>query len=466
MAATIATPTPPPPPPAAGQPAVPPAGTRQARKGSAGLIAMLTPNGTPAKIRAMLAALVVLSLAWGAIGAWVVATHASAADSLAHADEPYSMDAQRLYLALADADVRITTSFLVDSQPVPQGTLPQSTLAARQQFDADLSSAGNYLALLKNSNSDPRFTAAVAAIAGGLPRYARAVAIAETEYAQGITPTGDSAMEVASEEAHLTLLPAAGTIYQFENKAVSSSSAEATSLPAVILAVGLALIGVILLVLGQRWLHRRTNRVFNRGLVVATAALAVSALWLTIAFGLARSDMGTAIGQGANPAETLANASIKVQQIRGDSILNVIARSGGTSLPADSLARAAEVGPGPGTLLDAATKAGNAKVTAALSQTVAAAPAWYAVNKKGYALGGAYQFTDEQNSVLKTAAGGYGAMQAGIGDALDAARATFTSAANSGASAYGQLEAIVIIASLLMAGASAWGLSRRLAEYQ
>jgi hypothetical protein len=422
---------------------------------------MLTPQGTPAKIRALLVFLVVLSLAWGAIGAWVVATHASAADSLAHADEPYSRDAQLLYLAIGDADVTITRSFLNDSQPVPRGKSRPSSLVARQRFDTDLANAANYLALLKNSNSDPRFTAAIATIVNGLPLYRNAVAVAETEYSQGITPTGDSEMEVASEEAHLTLLPTARTIYQFEDNAVRASSAEATSLPAVILAVGLALVAVILLVLGQRWLHRRTHRVFNRGLVVATVFLVVSAVWLSVAFTLARSDMSTAIGQGANPAETLAQASIDVQQIRGDSILNVIARSGTSRLSDDSDARSAEVN----RLLATAKDAGNAKVTAALATSIAAAPGWFAANKTGYGLGTKYQYAAEKASV-DAADAGFQKVGGGIEQALVAARGTFNSAASSGASAYGQLEAIIIIASLLMAGASAWGLSRRLAEYQ
>jgi hypothetical protein len=466
MAATIATPSPQAQPPAPGQPSPPPVPGRPPRSARPGLAAMLTPQGTPAKMQALLIGLVVLSLAWGAVGAWVVATHASAADSLARSDEAYSTDAQLLYRAIADADVTITTSFLVDSQPVAPGADRPSTLAARQQFDADLASAGTYLAQLKNSNSDPRFTAAVAAIASGLPRYEGAVTIAEAQYTQGITPTGDSEMEVASEEAHLMLLPAARTIYQFENDAVLASSAEATSLPAIILAVGLALIGVVLLVLGQRWLGRRTRRVFNRGLVIATVALVVSAAWLCVAFGLARADMSTAIGQGASPAQALAQASIKVQQIRGDSILNVIARSGSTSLPADAQARAKEVGPGPGSLLDAAATSGNPKVASALAKAIAAAPGWYAVNDKGYQLGDKYQYADEQASVLNAAGTGYATVQGGIKQALAAALDTFNSAASSGASAYGQLEVLIIIASLLMAGASAWGLARRLAEYR
>jgi hypothetical protein len=431
-----------------------------------GFAAMVARQGTPATIQALIALMVVLSFAWGAFGAWAVSDHASAASSLAHADEPYSYDAQQLYLALADADVTITTSFLQDSQPVPQGTTAPSSLAARQRFRGDLIKASNYLADLRNPGGSPQFTASVAAIAGGMPDYYRDVAIAQTEYTQGITPAGDSAMEVASEDAHLTLLPNAKELYLLENNAVMASSGQATSVGTVILAFLVAIILAAILVIVQRWLTRRTNRVLNIGLVLASLALVVSALWLASAFAVARSDLSTAIGQGANPAESLAQASIDVQQIRGDSILNVIARSGSTSLSQDSATLAQQVGPGSGTLLGTASSAGNDKATAALQSAISSAPGWYSTNAQGYTLGTQYKYADEQNSVIHVADSGYGTVQGSVGNALTAAQDTFRSQADAGASAFGPVEVVVIVAALIMAGASAWGLSRRLGEYR
>jgi hypothetical protein len=437
---------------------------RARRRG--GLARMAAPQGTPATIQALIGLLLILSLAWGGFGAWAVAQHSSAASSLANNDEPYSYDAQQLYLAIADADVTITTSFLQDSQPVPAGQMAPSSLAARQKFTHDLVSASYYLADLRNPGGSPQFSAAVAAIAGGMPEYYHDVTIAQVEYTQGITPAGDSAMEVASEDAHLTLLPAAKELYLLENNAVTASSSQATSLTTVIIAFIVAFIAAIALVLVQRWLTRRTHRVFNVGLVAASAALLVSALWLVSAFAVARSDLSTAIGQGAHPAESLAQASIDVQQIRGDSILNVIARSGSTSLSEDSLTQAKQVGPGSGTLLGNAASAGNAQATAALQPAMSAASGWYATNAQGYTFGTQYQYADEQNSVIHNADTGYTAVKNSVKNALNAAQNTFTSEADAGSSAFGPVEAIVIAAALVMAGASAWGLSSRLGEYR
>jgi hypothetical protein len=453
-------------------PALAPAPPQRAARRPAdrgGLLRGITAQqGTPGVFRALMALLVVLSLAWGAFGAWTVATHSSAASSLAHVNEQASYDAQQLYLAVANADVTITEAFLTDAQPVPPRTRPPSTLAQRQQFERDIDNAGGYLADLENSSSDPRFTAAVSAFVSGLADYKGYVSNAETEYAHGYLPTGDSFMQDASEDAHLTLLPQAKMIYQIELNAVDSSKSEATSLPTLLIALVVAVVALLALLWGQRETWRRTRRVFNVGLLVATAALVISGGWLAVTFGLATSDLGTAIGQGANPAESLAQASIEVQQIRGDSILNVIARSGTPSLPGNAKMLAVSVGPGQGSLLDSALAAGNAQAAPYVQAAISEAPDWYGVNNQGYDLGGApnYNYAAEQTAVETTEASGYTSLISNVSKALGAAQDTFTSQADAGASAFGPLEAVVIIASLLMAGACAWGLSRRLAEYR
>jgi hypothetical protein len=417
-------------------------------------------------LRGLIVTLVILSLAWGAFGAWAVAAHSSAANSLAHSNERYSQDAEALYRAISNADVTITTSFLEDAQPVALGTMPPSSLAARQLFNADIASAWTYLADLRNASGSPQFATAIAAITSGLADYEGYVATAETEYAQGITTTGDSEMEVASEVVHQVLLPGIKQVYVLENDAVAASKGQATSLPTIIVAIVIAVAALLVLLRAQRWLARRTRRVFNPGLLVATAALAISGGWLIITFALATSDLGTAITQGANPAETLAQASIDVQQIRGDSILNVIARSGTSSLQSDSAIQANNVGPGTGSLLNAASSAGNGQVTAALKPAIAAAQAWYKVNAQGYELGNKYDFAAEQASVVTTARPGYNQVNDSISNAIGAAQHTFTSKASAGANAFGPLEAVVIVACLVMAAASAWGLSRRMGEYR
>lgn len=423
-------------------------------------------QGTPRTIQALIILLVLLSFAWGGLGAWTVAEHSGAAGSLAHADGPSSYDAQQLYLNLANADVTITTSFLAQAQS-SAGAQPASSLTARQEFENDLVAASQDLAAIRDSNASPRFTADVAAIAGGLGQYKGDVASAQAEYALGYIPTGDSFMEVASEDAHLTLLPSAQDIYRIENGAVTGSKGQATSLPTLLITLVVAIVTLYGLVRTQRWLARKTRRALDVGLLIASAALVISGVWLAVTAVLVGSDLSTAIGQGANPASALAQASIDVQQIRGDSILNVIARSGSTSLPADSRNQQDNVGHSDtgNSLLAQAVSAGNAQATPFVRAAISAAPAWYALNNQGYKLDGQHNFAGEQASVDQ-ATGGYNQLEADIAKALGKTQSTFTSNAEAGASAFGALAAVVIIGALVMALTCAWGLSQRLREYR
>lgn len=71
----------------------------------------------------------------------------------------------------------------------------------------------------------------------------------------------------------------------------------------------------------------------------------------------------------------------------------------------------------------------------------------------------------EQTSVIHND-DSYGTVKTSVINALKAAQDTFNSQADAGSSAFGPVELVVIIAALVMAGASAWGLSQRLGEYR
>ena len=412
-------------------------------------------GGTPDALWLLMGILVLLSLASGVLSGWAVSQHSDAASSVAAVHEPLSLDAQQMYEAVADADVTITGSLLANQQP------PQDQL---QRYRSDIAEAATSLAKLRDAGGNPQLTTAITAFSTGLPLYAGYVAQAQDLYSVYYPLTGGSFLQVASEEAHLTLLPAAKTIYAQENAATSAASDQATGLPTVIVALVFALAAGFALYRAQRWLARRTNRVFNYGLVAASIALIVAVLWLAATFTVARSDLDTGLGQGARPAEALAQANIDVQQIRGDAILNVISRSGSTSFETDFNTVKAEIGP----LLTAA--AANAQAAPYLAAAQRDAPAWYTANEQVYKLGASAQYQAERDMVIGTGPGssvaGYNQLESDIAQALAASQQTFRSGANSGAGAFGPLEGVVIAASLLIAASSAWGLSRRIAEYR
>jgi len=77
---------------------------------------------TPTALRALLAGLVLLSLAWGAFGGWVATKHSSAADSLVSTDERLSLEAREMFQSIGDADATITAAFR--SAPTRASSIP------------------------------------------------------------------------------------------------------------------------------------------------------------------------------------------------------------------------------------------------------------------------------------------------------------------------------------------------------
>ena len=419
---------------------------------------------TPATLLALLIALVLLSLAWGGVGGWVADEHSSAASAMVTVDEPLSVDAQQLYQHLADADVTATTMFLASAQP---------PLASTQHYLSDIAAADAALSALRSADGQNQAeSAALSTLARDLPVYSGYVAEARSDYALGYPATGGSFLQVASEEAHLDLLPAAKTVFDQRNDVLAAASGQATGLPLVIVALVLAIITGIVLYRAQRWLARRTNRVLNVGLGLASLLLVISAVWLLAGFLAGRSDLDGGISNGSQPAQELAQASIGVQQIRGDAVLNVISRSGDTSFQSDFTTTSGNVGPGPHSLLSAASAAQTSGSQAASLVAAAEreAATWYTANAKVYTLGADADYASERDMVIgagvTSSAAEYNLLEPDITRAIGDDQNDFRSAVSKGSGALSPLEPVVLVAALLMALCCGWGLWRRLVEYR
>jgi hypothetical protein len=206
---------------------------------------------TPTLLRILMIVLLLASLAWGAVGAWAVNQHASAAQDVVSTSEPLSLSAQQMYRSLSDADVTAATAFL--NGPYP-------SLQARQGYDADLAQAATDLTRLTDAAttaSNPQLLASLNAVSTGLNVYTGYVRQAQTWYTLGYLLTGGSFMQDATEVMHLTLLPAARTIYAQENAGLTTASAQATGLPWIVVVLVLALVIGVVLFRVQRWLWQR-----------------------------------------------------------------------------------------------------------------------------------------------------------------------------------------------------------------
>ncbi len=420
---------------------------------------------TPGMLRSLMVTLILGAIIWGVVAAWTVDQHASGASEVVTTSEPLSLTAQQMYQSLSDADVTATTAFLAG---------PPEPLSVRQHYEADIASAAADLAELRSAGagaSGSELASDLGAISAGLPVYTGYVQQAQTYSSLGYPLTGGSFMQVASEEMHLTLLPAAHSVYASENAGLTTASSQATGLPLIVVAVLLAIGIGLVLVRAQRWLTRRTHRTVNYGLILATAALVIATGWLAVAFVSARSDFGKGLGHGSTPAEAVAQASIAAQQARSDEVLNLISRSGSASFQDNFAVEQLRIGPGVGTFLNAAATASpGGTSSAAIAAAGTDAKAWYAASKKIFELDTAANYAAETKLVIGTGAGGSAAafakLESDLSRAISADQVVFTSNAANGSGAFGGLEAGVIIAAVLMAAGSAWGLSRRLAEYR
>jgi hypothetical protein len=257
------------------------------------------------------------------------------------------------------------------------------------------------------------------------------------------------------------MLPAASDIYTRESALLTSSRAQATGLPLVVVAVLVGLVIGYVLVRSSRWLTRHTHRVVNYGLLRTALAGLVSLVWLAGAFVLGRGDLLHAQQQGSVPAQAFARAEVAVLQAHADESLTLIDNSGNDDYQKDFVTEQKLLGPGPGTLLaavDAST--GN-------SDVAAQARDWYQAHAALRALDNSGNHADAVKSALNGSADAtFQRLSDTLTKGITDRQAVFASSARSGRDAFTGLAIGMAVAALVMVAGCAWGLTRRLAEYR
>jgi hypothetical protein len=416
---------------------------------------------TPGRLRLVLVGLVALCLMWGAVAAWTVSQRGSAASEVVATSEPLSLDGQQIYRSLSDADATAATAFL-------SGGL--EPLAVRNRYQADIAQAASRLELATAAAGHSAARADLVTLSTDLPGYAGEVETARADNRLGL-PLGAAYLREASTLMRGTLLPAASGVYIRANAQLAASDGQATGLPSAVIALVAAIIVGYVLYRAQRWLSRRTHRLVNYGLLVASAAGLVSVFWLIAALTVARADLLQARQLGSAPVEALARADIAALQAHADESLTLIDNSGDDSFQADFIAVQKKLGPGPGTLLTtAAAAAGRSPGAGYADAAGTAATAWYAAHQKLRSQDDNGMHTQAVQSATGSGPADSGTLFGHLNSALTSAiakdQAEFESHAAAGRDATGGLEAGVIVLSLMMAAGCAWGITRRLAEYR
>jgi len=418
---------------------------------------------SPGRLRRLLIGLLLLSLAWGVLAAFTAGQYASAAASVVSTREPLSLDAQQIYSRLSDANDTAATAFLT-------GGLEPA--ASRQRYLADLAAASAAIqqATARVGAGGGAASQDLGVLSGQLTVYSGEIETARADNRLGL-PLGAAYLREASALMRGPLLLSAKDLYTRETASLDGTSAKATGLPLIAVTGVAGLIVCYLLLRASRWLWRRTNRVFNVGLIGAGVAVIVSLAWLGGAYLSARGDLQGARARGSATVEAAAQVGIAAQEAHTDESLTLIDNTGLDQYQQDYVTEQHLLGPGTGTLLTAALAA--AKGSPAASAVTAAATdarAWYTAHAQVRTLDDGGNHAGAVASVLGTRPGDAGAaftrLSQDLAQAIAADQAVFDSAAPSASSAYTAVEPGVIVLALIMAGACAWGLTRRIAEYR
>ncbi|MEU9300245.1 hypothetical protein [Streptomyces sp. NPDC048269] len=269
----------------------------------------------PGRLRIIGAALAALILLFGAVALWDISGRSAAADDVVGRSQPLSADAASIYRSLADADTASSSGFLLGARDERE---------VRQRYEKDIANASRLLVSASaNGGGSEDARAQITLLSEQLPRYTGLIEQARAANRQGL-PLGGAYLRYANEQMTTQLLPAAQRLYEAETGRLYTDYDDARSWPLASLAAGL--VALAALAWAQRRNYRRTHRVFNHGLLAATAASVVVLLWLAVGHTVARSSLGEARAQGQESLKVLNDARIASLQARAGENLTLIAR--------------------------------------------------------------------------------------------------------------------------------------------
>jgi hypothetical protein len=411
---------------------------------------------TPGVLTILAAALVLFSVLIGVLTALTVRGKAQALDDLTTRSGPLSVASQDIYRALSDADASATSAFL-------SGGLEPVEL--RERYESDIAQAEAALAVAVAAR-EPADVAAgpLATLSGQLSVYTGLVETARANNRLGL-PVGAAYQREASYLMRTALLPAANELYQAETTQVADDQDSAGSFPVV--AVLLGVVGLAVLVAAQLFLRRRTNRVFNVGMLVATGAALVSLVWVVIASLGVSANVNASREDGSAQVEVLAQARITALAARSEETLTLVARGSGAAFEEQYNATRVELG---ALLDDAAELATSDGVRAEIDSAAGLQQDWHAVHEQIRTAddGGDYDTAvtlaigpDENGAAAR-----FDQLDTDLREAIEATTATFDDEVSQASNAVTGAVVGVILLAILMAVGSAAGIWQRLKEYR
>ena len=235
--------------------------------------------------------------------------------------EPMANASQNLYASLTIADASANTAF-------SRGTLNSSQDLASNFDDviAQASMSATRAATGIENVDDPEMKD-VATVQRLLPVYTGMVETARANSRQG-NPVSVAYLASASNLMQVQILPAAKSLYERTSTTTNEEQRE-LSKPPLFPMSGLAA-AILMLLITQWWLTRRTGRLFNVGLFGATMLMAIA----LVGVGIATTQpwqSNSLFGEQRPDVHALTQVRIDAQQLRASETLGLVRRQ-----PADA----------------------------------------------------------------------------------------------------------------------------------
>ncbi|MEU2558697.1 hypothetical protein ABZ626_05050 [Streptomyces longispororuber] len=428
----------------------------------------------PGRLRVIGAVLAALVLAFGTVTTWETTSRADAADRVLHRSQPLSADAAAIYRSLADANTAASTGFLGGGQEPPK---------VRERYRDDIERASEKLATAASnagSGGTGSSAAAISELNKLLPQYTSLIERARANNRQGL-PLGGAYLRYANDTMQTRMLPAAEKLYQAENERLDDDYDDAEPYPWAAIALGV--LALAALAWAQRRNYRRTNRVFNPGLVAATTATAVALLWLLVGHTVARAGLGQSYDDGVRSLHVLNDARVNSLKARGNENLTLVSRGAETVTTDRGVGdkfdmayqdQMRKLAGGSGLLSRASRLADDDKGRDPVRTAANSVTEWKARHKSARASDDAGDYEGALDKVIgsptakNTASTGesFDTVDAALDAALAHEQREFQRAAEDGKGAMAGLPVGAAILAVLGAVAAVLGIGRRLSEYR
>lgn len=415
----------------------------------------------PGRLQIIGAALAALVLAFGAVTAFEISDRAAAADEVVSRSQPLSAEAANIYRSLADADTAAASGFLAG---------PQEPREVHERYEKDIQDASRLLVkAASTTDASSPSGQEITKLNQELPRYTGLIERARANNRQGLL--GGAYLRYANQKMSAELLPAAERLYTAETGRLDQDDDSARAWPFLSLGLGVVTLGALFW--AQRRNYRRTNRVFNHGLLAATAASTVLLLWLAVGHTVARAELRDADVHGQQSLDVLNQARINSLKARANELLTVVAR--GAVLTADGKNDKYETDYSTGMkalggeLSTAGKLADDAQGSGPVAQAVSGVSEWQNRHRTARSTddNGDYDSALKQIIGAKDSTGeSFGRVDGALEKALAHEQGEFTRAARDGRGALGGLPVGAAALAVLAAVAAIVGINRRLSEYR